>query len=124
MAEVVLDDEFEEEEEDGLGALNEDDNDVVFGSGPINKTSMVKFINRYPDSALRYLTRRDLDGRPVRTEYEPIYENWAERGLMKGRVKKYILTLMKWSELPDRPMNELVGDMRSKLAEMRIAGQI
>ena len=46
MAEVVLDDEFEEEEEDGLGALNEDDNDVVFGTGPINKTSMVKFINR------------------------------------------------------------------------------
>ena len=124
MAEVELDDEFEDDDEDGLEALNEDDNDVVFGSGPINKTAMVKFINRYPDSALRFLTRRDLDGRPVRSEYEPIYENWTDRGLMKGRVKKYILTLMKWPELPDRPLNELVGDMRSKLAEMRIAGQI
>ena len=96
MAEVELDEEFEEDEEDGLGALNEDDNDVVFGTGPINKTSMVKFINRYPDSALRFLTRRDLDGRPVRSEYEPIYENWAERGLMKGRVKKYGLIIIEY----------------------------
>ena len=124
MAEVVLDDELEEDEDEGLGELHEDDNDVVFGTGPINKTSMIKFINRYPDSALRFLTRRDLDGRPVRSEYEPIYENWAERGLMKGRVKKHILTLMKWSELPDRPLNELVGDIRNTLAEMRISGEI
>ena len=112
-----------EEEEDGLADADEDDNDVVFGNGPINKGSMVKFINKYPDSALRFLTRRDLDGRPVRSEFEPIYEKWADRGLMKGRVKKYILNLMKWNDIPDRPLQELVGDMRNKLAEIRLSGE-
>ena len=124
MAAPEFDDEFDEEEEDdGLAEVSEDDTDVVFGNGPINRPSMVKFINKYPDSALRFLTRRDLDGRPVRSEFEPIYEKWADRGLMKGRVKKYILTLMEWDDLPDRPLHELVGDMRNKLAEMRLTGE-
>ena len=91
MAAPEFDDEIEEEDDDGLAADNEDDNDVVFGNGPINRPAMVKFINKYPDSALRFLTRRDLDGRPVRSDFEPIYEKWTDRGLMKGRVKKYIL---------------------------------
>ena len=55
--------------------------------------------------------------------FEPIYEKWTDRGLMKGRVKKYILTLMEWDDLPDRPLHELVGDMRNKLAEMRLTGE-
>ena len=42
---------------------------------------------------------------------------------MKGRVKKYILTLMEWDDLPDLPLHELVGDMRNKLAEMRLSGE-
>ena len=75
MAAPEFDDEFDEEEEDdGLAEVSEDDTDVVFGNGPINRPSMVNFINKYPDSALRFLTRRDLDGRPVRSEFEPIYE--------------------------------------------------
>ena len=124
MAAPQFDDEFDEEEEDdGLAEVSEDDTDVVFGNSPINRPSMVNFINKYPDSALRFLTRRDLDGRPVRSEFEPIYEKWADRGLMKGRVKKYILTLMEWDDLPDRPLHELVGDMRNKLAEMRLTGE-
>ena len=74
MAAPDFDDEFEEEEDDGLAEVSEDDTDVVFGNGPINRPSMIQFINKYPDSALRFLTRRDLDGRPVRSEFEPIYE--------------------------------------------------
>ena len=46
----------EEEEDDGLAEVSEDDTDVVFGNGPINRPSMVNFINKYPDSALRFLT--------------------------------------------------------------------
>ena len=61
MAAPEFDDEFDEEEEDdGLAEVSEDDTDVVFGNGPINRPSMVNFINKYPDSALRFLTRRDL----------------------------------------------------------------
>ena len=122
MADNLFEDNLDDDE-DGLSDGDEDDNDVVFGLGNINKTSMIKFINRYPDSALRFLLRRDLDGRPVRSEYEPIYENWGDRGLMRGRVKKYILNLMKWDDLPDKPLNEVVNEIRSKLAEMRLTNQ-
>ena len=37
MAEPEFDDEIEEEEDDGLAADNEDDNDVVFGNCPIHR---------------------------------------------------------------------------------------
>ena len=47
MAILDIDDEFDEEEDDGLAEDDEDDNDVVFGNGPINKGAMVKFINKY-----------------------------------------------------------------------------
>ena len=30
---------------------------------------------------------------------------------------------MKWNDLPDRPLQELVGDMRNKLAEIRLSGE-
>lgn len=120
MAAVDYEDDEFSADDDGLAELQEDDNDVVFGAGPINRASMIKFINKYPDSALRYVTRRDLDGRPVRSEFEPIYDDWTDRGLMKGRVKKYILTLMEWPDIPDKPMHELVGEIRGKLADMRL----
>ena len=47
MAAPEFDDEFDEEEEDdGLAEVSEDDTDVVFGNGPINRPSMVNFINK------------------------------------------------------------------------------
>ena len=57
MAAPEFDDEFDEEEEedDGLAEVSEDDTDVVFGNGPINRPSMVDFINKYPDLSLIHI---------------------------------------------------------------------
>ena len=55
----------------------------------------------------------------IRTDLRKVGGPWTD----EGRVKKYILTLMEWDDLPDRPLHELVGDMRNKLAEMRLTGE-
>ena len=41
------------------------DNDVVFGSKDITQSSMKNFVMEYPDSALKYIFRKNLDGRPL-----------------------------------------------------------
>ena len=79
MAAPEFDDEFDEEEEDdGLAEVSEDDTDVVFGNGPINRPSMVNFIKKYPDSALRFL--------PVGTLMADPFARNSNRSTKSGRT--------------------------------------
>ena len=116
---------FEEEEEefdedDGLSAEETDETDVVFGTGSITQASMIKFMHQYPDSVLKFLLRRNLDGRPLPGEYEKIYDQWQQRGLMRGRLKKHLLRMMEWEEIPDTPIHELVGEIRNRILDIRL----
>ncbi len=116
---------FEEEEEefdedDGLSAEETDETDVVFGTGSITQASMIKFMHQYPDSVLKFLLRRNLDGRPLPGEYEKIYDQWQQRGLMRGRLKKHLLRMMEWEEIPDTPIHELVGEIRNRILDLRL----
>ena len=87
---------FEEDEEDeelekdnsGLILVDSDETDVVFGGEKISKAALEKFIRQYPDSTLRFLLRRSLDGRPLSAEIEAIYYSWENLGLSRGRLKK------------------------------------
>ena len=117
-----FDDEEEEEfdDEDGLSAEETDETDVVFGTGPITQPSMIKFMNQYPDSVLKFLLRRNLDGRPLPGEFEKIYDQWQQRGLMRGRLKRHLLKMMEWEEIPDTPIHELVGQIRNRILDLRL----
>ncbi|MGA0320232.1 MAG: hypothetical protein ACO3N5_12025, partial [bacterium] len=117
-----FDDEEEEEfdDEDGLSAEETDETDVVFGTGPITQASMIKFMHQYPDSVLKFLLRRNLDGRPLPGEFEKIYDQWQQRGLMRGRLKRHLLKMMEWEEIPDTPIHELVGQIRNRILDLRL----
>ena len=96
-----------------------DETDVVFGTAQITQASMIKFMHQYPDSVLKFLMRRNLDGRPVPPEYEKIYDQWQQRGLMRGRLKRQLMRMMEWEEIPDLPINELVGMIRLKIVDLK-----
>ena len=117
-----FDDEEEEDfdDEDGLSAEETDETDVVFGTGPITQPSMIKFMHQYPDSVLKFLLRRNLDGRPLPGEFEKIYDQWQQRGLMRGRLKRHLLKMMEWEEIPDSPIHELVGQIRNRILDLRL----
>ena len=116
---------FEEDEEDeeleeddsGLILVDSDETDVVFGGEKISKAALEKFIRQYPDSTLRFLLRRSLDGRPLSAEIEAIYYSWEKRGLSRGRLKKYLLKLMEWQEVPDLPILDLLQSLKDRIYE-------
>ena len=83
----------------------------------------MKFVQQYPDSTLKFLLRRNLDGRPLPTEFEQIYANWEKRGLMRGRVRRYVLQLMEWKDVPDLPLHELLGQMRNRLLDIKLEAE-
>ena len=116
---------FEEDEEDkepeeddsGLILVDSDETDVVFGGEKISKAALEKFIRQYPDSTLRFLFRRSLEGRPLSAEIEAIYYSWEKRGLSRGRLKKYLLKLMEWPEVPDLPILDLLQSLKDRIYE-------
>jgi len=116
---------FEEDEEDeeieeddsGLILVDSDETDVVFGGEKISKSALEKFIRQYPDSTLRFLLRRSLEGRPLSAEIEAIYYSWEKRGLSRGHLKKYLLKLMEWPEVPDLPILDLLQSLKDRIYE-------
>jgi len=107
-----IDDEEHELEEEGLQGDNSEENDVVFGDGHIDQKSMSNFVAHYPDSTLKFLMRKNLDGRPLPVGYQKIYTQWENRGLSRGRLKKYLFKLMEWKNFPDIPVHEVVNKIR------------
>ncbi len=114
----VDEDEEIEEDDSGLQQLDSDETDVVFGGKKITQTSMEKFVHQYPDSTLRYLLRHNLDGRLLPAEIVAVHSNWEERGLLRERLKKYVLKLMEWPELPDLPALDLLQNLRDHIYEV------
>ena len=91
---------------------NSEENDVVFGDGRIDQKSMSNFVAHYPDSTLKFLMRKNLNGRPLPVGYEEIYSQWENRGLSRGRLKKYLFKLMEWKNFPDIPVHDVVNKIR------------
>ena len=112
------DEEFEFDTGGLLGAID-DESDVVFGDGRIEQNSMTKFVSNYPDSTIKFLLRKSLDGRPLPAGYDEIYLNWENRGLSRGRLKKYLFKLMDWQDFPDIPVLDVVRKIRERHFELR-----
>ena len=115
LFEGIDDEEHDEEhelEEEGLQGDNSEENDVVFGDGRIDQKSMSNFVAHYPDSTLKFLMRKNLNGRPLPVGYEEIYSQWENRGLSRGRLKKYLFKLMEWKNFPDIPVHDVVNKIR------------
>ena len=111
-------DDFLGEDEDSILQDDIGEEDIVFGSKRITQTSIEKFVRQYADSTLKFLFRRNLDGRPLQSEIEEVYSEWEKRGLSRIRLKKYLLKLMDWSEIPDVPIIELLKMIRDRVYEL------
>jgi len=122
LFENVEDDEPDEEpefDEKGLRDEDDGDNDVVFGDGQIDSKSINSFVKSFPDSAVKFMFRKNLDGRNLPVEYEEIYINWEKRGLSRGRLKKYLFKLMKWDNFPDIPILEVVQKIKDRQYDLK-----
>jgi len=122
LFENIEDDESDEEfefDEKGLRDKGDGDNDVVFGNGQIDSKSISRFVNSFPDSAIKFMFRKNLDGRNLPVEYEEIYINWEKRGLSRGRLKKYLFKLMKWDNFPDIPILEVVQRIKDRQYDLK-----
>ena len=111
-------DEEIEEDESGFIQVDSYETDVVFGGEKISKSALEKFIRQYPDSTLRFLLRRSLDGKPLSAEIEAIYYSWEKRGMSRGLLKKFMLKLMEWQEVPDLPMLDLLQSLRERIYDV------
>jgi len=97
--------------------ITEGEDDVVYGNGEITAAALIDFVHKYPDSALKFLYRRKLDGKPLAQEEEDIYEHWEERAMSRGKIKRYILQLMEWEEIPKEPLYQIWKKMRDHIFE-------
>ncbi len=122
LFENIEDDELVEEfefDEKGLRDEDDGDNDVVFGDGQIDSKSISRFVKSFPDSAIKFMFRKNLDGRNLPVEYEEIYINWEKRGLSRGRLKKYLFKMMKWDNFPDIPILEVVQRIKDRQYDLK-----
>ncbi|MDT8447065.1 MAG: hypothetical protein RRB13_09280 [bacterium] len=97
--------------------ITEGEDDVVYGSGEITAGALIDFVHKYPDSALKFLYRRKLDGKQLTQEEEDIYAVWEDRTMTRGKIKRYILQLMEWEEMPREPIYEIWKKLRDHIFE-------
>ena len=109
----------DEEEKSALtGGIDDEDSDVVYGTGRITDEAHKSFIISSPDSAVKFLMRKELDGRPLKSSEDEIYEAWQERGLSRGKLRKHILKIMEWESVPELGVNEIYNQVKDKAYEI------
>ena len=110
--------EFDEDKVHSMQQSGSDDTDVVFGSDIIRVPSIEKFVLQYPESALRFLMRQNIDGKPLPADIVLVHAGWEERGLSRNVLKKYVLKLMQWSDFPDLPFQDFYLQIRNRIFEV------
>ena len=96
----------------------EGDSDVVYGTGRITDQAHRSFIISSPDSAVKFLLRKELDGRPLKSSQNEIYNGWQERGLSRGKLRKHFLKIMEWDNVPELEVSEIYNQVKDKVYEI------
>jgi hypothetical protein len=112
---------------DDLPKLESDDarfedtgeDDVVYGSGRVTDDSSWDFIQRHPDSAVKFLYRKTLDNKPLSTADEDIYRRWEQRGMTRSTIRQIVLEIMNWKALPDDFPHNIWRELRDQVFDMR-----
>ena len=108
----------EEEEFAQSSGPEEEDSDVVYGTGRITDQAHRSFIISSPDSAVKFLLRKELDGRPLKSSQDEIYNGWQERGLSRGKLRKHFLKIMEWDNVPELEVSEIYNQVKDKVYEI------
>ncbi len=102
---------------DAVEEITEGEDDVVYGSGEISDAAIMHFVHKNPDSALKFLYRKQLDGKALTTTEEEIYQEWENRRMTREKVKGYIHSLMDWKDFPKQPLYEIWKMIRDHIFE-------
>ena len=94
-----------------------DDEDVVYGDGRITEDAAFDFVQTYPDSAVKFLYRKNLDNKPLPPSDEDIYRDWEARGLTRQKVREFVLEIMGWHSLPDAFPHQVWKELRDQIFE-------
>ena len=116
---------FRDAEDEKLAALTgnaaDEDSDVIYGTGQITDEAHRSFILNSPDSAVKFLLRKELDGKTLKPSQDEIYEDWQNRGLSRGKLRKHFLKLMEWDSVPELEVSEIYEQVKNKVYEIKQA---
>ncbi len=116
---------FRDAEDEKLVALTgnatDEDSDVIYGTGQITDEAHRSFILNSPDSAVKFLLRKELDGKNLKSSQDEIYEGWQNRGLSRGKLRKHFLKLMEWDSVPELEVSEIYEQVKDKVYEIKHA---
>lgn len=93
--------------------------DVVYGNGPVTEDSIIEFIQTHPDSAVKFLYRKNLDNRALSPMDEDIYQRWERRGMFRAKVREFVLEIMDWDKLPDEYPHDIWLRLRDQIFELK-----
>ena len=111
---------FGDEEETALtGKTADEDSDVIYGTGKITEEAHKSFILNSPDSAVKFLLRKELDGKTLKSTQDEIYESWQNRGLSRGKLRKHFLKIMEWDSVPELEVSQIYEQVKDKLYEIK-----
>ena len=113
--------EFEENFEiDEESAISEDqmEADVIDGNGRITEDATVRFFKHYPDSALKFLFNRELDGKALNQETLKIHARWKTRGLSKQKLYQHLCNIMNWEKIPKMNIAELFSQIQETMIDL------
>lgn len=116
VEEDFLDEDFDFDDESRTSDAG--DADVVYGTGRITEEATVEFIHKHADSAIKFLYRKNLDGKPLQASEEEIYQTWQKRGLSRNKVREYVLQIMEWDALPEQTLMDTWSQLRDQLFEL------
>lgn len=95
------------------------EDDVVYGAGRVTDDSVWDFVQRHPDSAVKFLYRKTLDNKPLSTGEEDIYRRWEQRGMTRSSIRQIVLEIMNWKALPEDFPHNIWRELRDQVFEMR-----
>ena len=95
------------------------EDDVVYGTGRVTDDSCWDFVQRHPDSAVKFLYRKTLDNKPLSPSDEDIYRGWEQRGMTRAKIRQIVLEIMSWQSLPDDFPHNIWRELRDQVFEMR-----
>tara|TARA_Y100000590_G_scaffold43084_1_gene45871 strand:- start:60 stop:818 length:759 start_codon:yes stop_codon:yes gene_type:complete len=109
------------EETDSKGVAEDGDSDVIYGTGKITDEAHKSFILNSPDSAVKFLLRKELNGKTLKSTQDEIYEDWQNRGLSRGKLRKHFLKIMEWDSVPELEVSEIYEQVKDKVYEIKHA---
>ena len=94
------------------------EDDIVYGNGRVSEDACWDFVQLYPDSAVKFLYRKNLDNKPLGPSEEDIYREWERRGLTRAKIREIVLQIMSWPSLPDTFPHNIWRELRDQIYEM------